>query len=58
MHEGERKYKVLVESQKERPLRRPRCRWNDNINMYHREVGLDIVDGLIWIRMGTSGGLM
>jgi hypothetical protein len=39
---GERKgaYRVFVgKSEKKRPLRRPRCRWEDNIKMNLQEVG-------------------
>jgi hypothetical protein len=34
------------ESQKERerPLERPRCRWEDNIKMYLREIVWEVVD--------------
>jgi hypothetical protein len=41
----------------ERPLGRPRRRWEDNIKMYLGENGL-IWTGLMWLRMGTSGGLL
>jgi hypothetical protein len=42
-----------------RPLGRPRRRWVDNIKMVLREIGLDGMDwiGLVWLRIGTSGGL-
>jgi hypothetical protein len=45
------------ESQKERPLGRPRRRLVDNIKMDLREIGWDGVEwiGLIWLRIGTSG---
>jgi hypothetical protein len=36
-----------------RPLGRARRRWVDNIKMDLREIGWD---GLIWFRIGTSGG--
>jgi hypothetical protein len=39
---GERRgaYRVLVgKPEGRRPLGRPRCRWEDNIKMYFREVG-------------------
>jgi hypothetical protein len=41
----------------ERPLGRPRCtsRWQDNIKIDLREMGLT---GLMWLRTGTSGGLL
>jgi len=41
-HMGERRgiYRVLVgQPEGKRPLRRPRCRWEDNINMDLQEVG-------------------
>jgi hypothetical protein len=42
------------------PLGRPRRRWVDNIKMDLREIGWDGVDwiGLIWLRIGSSGGLL
>jgi hypothetical protein len=39
-----------------RPLGRPRHRWEDNIKMYLQEVGWRAWTGLIWLRIGTSGG--
>jgi hypothetical protein len=43
-----------------RPLSRPRRRWVDNIKPDLIEIGRDGVDwiGLIWLRIGTSGGLL
>jgi hypothetical protein len=43
-----------------RPLGRPRRRWVDNIKMDLREIGWDGVEwfGLIWLRIGASGGLL
>jgi hypothetical protein len=40
---------------------RPRRRWVDNIEMDIREIGWDGMVwwiGLIWIRIGASGGLL
>jgi hypothetical protein len=54
-------YRILVRKPEEmRPLGRPRRRWVDNIKMDLREIGWDGVDwiGLIWLRIGTSGGLL
>jgi hypothetical protein len=35
-------YGVLVRKREgERPLGRPRHRWEDNINLDHREIGID-----------------
>jgi hypothetical protein len=33
-----------------KPLKRPRCRWEDNIGMDLREIGLEIVDWMHLIR--------
>ena len=44
---GERRgvYRVLVgKPEGKRPLGRPRCRWEDNIKMYLREMGCGVVD--------------
>jgi hypothetical protein len=40
-----------------RPLGWPRCRWVNNIKM---DLGSDgvVLTGLIWLRIGTSGGLL
>jgi hypothetical protein len=40
------------ESPKERPLRRPRHRWEDGIRMDVRETGFS------WLRIGTDGGFL
>jgi hypothetical protein len=53
--EGRGVYRVLVEKPKgKRPLRRPRCRWDDNIKMDPQEVG--VWTGLGWLRIETGGG--
>jgi hypothetical protein len=39
-------------------LGRPTRRWEDNIKMDHRERGWLTWTGLIWLRIGTSGGLL
>jgi hypothetical protein len=52
-------YIILVGNPEgKRPLGRPRRRWVDNIKMDLREIGLDMGIGSIWIRIGTSGGLL
>jgi hypothetical protein len=33
-------------------LERPRCRWEDNIIVYHREIGFGSVD---WIQLAQDG---
>jgi hypothetical protein len=49
MEEGRSIYRVLVERSKgKRPLGRPRHRWEDNIKMDLREIG---IDGANWIQL-------
>jgi hypothetical protein len=49
--EGRGVYRVLVgRPEGERPLRRPRFRWKDNIKMDRRE----IIDGANWIRLAQD----
>jgi hypothetical protein len=53
------KYRILVgNSKSERPLRRPRRRWEYNIKMELRETGWVIWTSFIWLRIGTNGGLL
>jgi hypothetical protein len=40
------------------PLGRPRRRWDDNIKMDLREIGLGMWIGFIWPRIGTGSGLL
>jgi hypothetical protein len=37
--------------------KRPRCRWVDNIEMDLRSDGV-VWTGLVWLRIGTNGGLL
>jgi hypothetical protein len=47
--EGRDVYRVLVgRPEGKRPLRRPRRRWEDNIRMDLREIG---IDGATWIQL-------
>jgi hypothetical protein len=49
MGEGRGVYRVLVGwSERKRLLGRSRCRWDDNIKMDLREIG---IDGANWIRL-------
>jgi hypothetical protein len=58
MGEKRNAYSILVgKPEGKRPLGRARRRWVDNIKMDLREIGWDGV-GLIWLRIGTSGGLL
>jgi hypothetical protein len=52
-------YRILVVGKPEgkRPLGRPRRRWVDNIKIYLRQDGM-VWTGSIWLRIGTSGGLL
>jgi hypothetical protein len=60
MGEGRGAYRVLVgRPEGRRPLGRPRRRWEDDIKMDLQEVGLGGAwTGLIWLRIGTGGGLL
>jgi hypothetical protein len=52
-------YRIVVgKPEGRRPLGRPRRRWEDNIRMDLREVGWGAQTGSIWLRIGTSGGLL
>jgi hypothetical protein len=50
-------YRILVGNPEgKRPLGRPRRRWVDNVKMDLRQDGV-VWTGLIWPRIGASGGL-
>jgi hypothetical protein len=52
-------YNVLVgKPEGKRPIGRPRRRWEDNIRMVLRKYGGKLWTGYIWLRIGTSGGLL
>jgi hypothetical protein len=58
--ETRKAYKLLVgKPEGKRPIGRPRRRWVDNIRLHLGEVGWGDVDwaGLVWLRIGTDGGL-
>jgi hypothetical protein len=53
MGEGRGAYRVLVGRREgKRPLGRPRLRWEDNIKMDLREIG---INGVNWIRLPQDG---
>jgi hypothetical protein len=59
MSEGRGAYRILVGIPEGRtPLGRPRRRWEDNNQMDLQEVGRGAWTGLIWLRIGTGGGLL
>jgi hypothetical protein len=52
MGEGRSVYRVLVRRPEgKRPLGRPRLRWEDNIKMVRREIG---IDGVNWIQLAQD----
>jgi hypothetical protein len=52
MGEGRGVYRVLVGgTEGKRPLGRPRCRWEDNIKMHLREIG---INGVNWIQQAQD----
>jgi hypothetical protein len=52
-------YRILVGTPEGmRPLGRPRCRCMNNIKMDVRDIGRGGMDGLFWLRIGTSGELL
>jgi len=59
MEEMGNAYKILVKkSERKRPLGRSSRRWEDIIKIDLMEMGGKVRTGLIWLRMGTSGGLL
>jgi hypothetical protein len=57
-HEWERRGTCIGywwESQRERSLGRPRCRWIDNIKIDISEIGLSVVDWIGLAQVGTRG---
>jgi hypothetical protein len=53
MGEMRNPYKILSRKPKGRtPLRGPRCRWEDNIRMYLRDIGWEGVD---WMHLSQDG---
>ena len=60
-HIGERRgvYRILVlKPEGKKALRRLKSRWEDNIKMTLQEVRWGAWTALIWLRIGTGGGLL
>jgi hypothetical protein len=59
MGEKRNAYRILLgKPEEKRPLERPRCRRVDNIKMDLRKRERMGWDGLIWVKIKTSGGLL
>jgi hypothetical protein len=59
MEEWRDVYRVLVERPEDnKPLGRPRRRWEDNIKMDFREIRIDGTNWIHLAQVGSSGGLM
>jgi hypothetical protein len=59
MGKREGTYRILMEKPEGKwPLGRPRRRWEDNNKMDLQEVGWGAWTGLIWLKIGTGGGLL
>jgi hypothetical protein len=43
---------------RQEPVGRPTCRWEYNFEMDSREIGYGVLNGFIWFRIGTIGGLL
>jgi hypothetical protein len=57
------KHKVFLKAitshdEGKRPLGRPRRRWEDNIKLDLREIGIDGLTGFGWLKIGSSGRLL
>ena len=48
----------MGKSEGKRPLGRPKHRWEDDIKVDLQEVWCGAWTGLIWLRIGTGGGLL
>jgi hypothetical protein len=59
MGQGRGSYRILLgRPEGRRPLGRPRRRWEDNIKVDLQEMRWGAWTGLIWLRIGTGGGLL
>jgi len=59
MGEMRNAYSILVgKPEGERLLGRHRRSWEHNIRMHLRDVGWEVADWIMWLRTGTSGGIL
>jgi hypothetical protein len=59
MGEGRKIYRVSVRKPEgNKPLERPKRRWEDGIRMDLRETGWGVRSGFAWVRIGIVGGLL
>jgi hypothetical protein len=49
---------LVVKPDGKRILGRHSSRWEDNITIYVKKQGAKLWTGFIWLRIGTSGGLL
>ena len=59
MEEGRSVFKILTGKPIEKiPLGRPRRRWKDNISMDLKEIGVNMMNGMVLLRIGFIGELL
>jgi hypothetical protein len=59
MGEKRNVYRLLVgKPEAKGPLGRPRRRWTDNIKKDLLGIGVSVVGGLVWLRIGIGGELL
>jgi hypothetical protein len=59
MGENRNAYNIFIEkSEGKRPFGRPRHRWGNSIRIDFRGMGGEEWSGCIWLRIGTSNGLL
>jgi hypothetical protein len=59
MGENRNEYRIFILKREGKiPLGRRRLRWEDNIQIHFREIRGRVWIGFIWLRIGTSGGLL
>jgi hypothetical protein len=51
-------YILVAKSEGKKGLRRALCKWEVIIKMDLKEMGWVSWDGVMWLRMGTGGGLL